>query len=70
MAIKTINARIQNKIDTTAHWEQDALTPLPGELCVFSDTGKMKVGDGGTLPSELPYLFGAIPTASITALFE
>lgn len=54
MAEKSLQARIQNKCDTTANWAKATnFVPKKGEIIVYSDGGgtgipKMKVGDGIT----------------------
>lgn len=53
-----IRTRIQQKIDTAAHWEQYDPILLKGELaCVVCDDGisRMKIGDGTSTYSELPF---------------
>lgn len=56
MAEKTINARIQCKIDTAENWKTNNPVLLVGELGVESDTKLIKVGDGTTSWTLLPYL--------------
>lgn len=56
MAEKTINARIQCKIDTAENWKTNNPVLLVGELGVESDTKLIKVGDGTTSWTSLPYL--------------
>lgn len=52
---KEIKTRISNKIDTTSNWEETDPDVLSGEIHVFSDSHKIKVGSGGNL-SSIPYL--------------
>ena len=56
MAEKTINARIQCKIDTAENWKTNNPVLLVGELGIESDTNLIKVGDGTTSWTSLPYL--------------
>lgn len=56
MAEKTINARIQCKIDTAENWKTNNPVLLVGELGIESDTKLIKVGDGTTSWTSLPYL--------------
>lgn len=61
MAEKSLQARIQNKCDTTANWEKATnFIPKKGEIIVYSDGGgtgipKMKVGDGATKVGSLKF---------------
>lgn len=76
---QTLNTRIQNKIDTQSNW--DAVVdwvPLDGELIIytFDDVNKppqMKIGDGKTLPKDLPFSSAnikGISTTTIDSLFS
>lgn len=43
--------------NTSAGWDEDKLyIPKAGEICVFSDTGKIKIGDGVVPVVDLPYI--------------
>lgn len=56
MAEKTIKTRIQNKIDTSANWAKaTTFIPLKGEIIIYSDLRKIKIGDGTTLVGSLPF---------------
>lgn len=61
MSERSLNTRIQNKIDTTANWEKATnFVPKKGEIIVYSDGGgvgipKMKVGDGTTKVGSLKF---------------
>lgn len=53
---KTVKTRIQNKIDTSANWAKaTSFVPLNGELIVYSDLKKIKIGDGVTVVGSLPF---------------
>lgn len=53
---KLINSRLRQKIDTAENWAKAVnFTPLEGELIVYSDLRKFKVGDGNTLVNNLPF---------------
>ena len=53
---KLINSRLRQKIDTAENWAKAVnFTPLEGELIVYSDLRKFKVGDGNTLVNALPF---------------
>lgn len=62
MAEKSLQVRIQNKIDLTANWEKATnFIPKKGEIIVYSDGGgtgvpKMKVGDGATKVGSLKFI--------------
>lgn len=72
MAEKSLQARIQNKCDTTANWEKATnFVPKKGEIIVYSDGGgtgvpKMKVGDGTTVVGSLKFITATVPDASAT----
>lgn len=54
---KTVNTRIQNKIDTSANWAKATnFTPLKGEIIIYSDLKKIKIGDGVTKVGALQFL--------------
>ena len=56
MAEKTIKTRIQNKIDTSANWAKaTTFVPLKGEIIIYSDLKKIKIGDGTTTVGSLPF---------------
>lgn len=59
MANKAFKGRIQNKHDTLANWttaHNNNFIPLDGELIVYDDLNKVKIGDGITKVGDLPYL--------------
>lgn len=72
MAEKSLQARIQNKCDTTANWEKATnFVPKKGEIIVYSDGGgtgipKMKVGDGTTKVGSLEFISATVPDASVS----
>ena len=55
MATKTLNTRIQLRNDLKATWEQKNPVLLVGEVGIELDTNKIKIGDGITAWSDLPY---------------
>ena len=57
MADKTLNnIRIQNKHKTSAQWDQSSdFIPLAGEIIIYDDLNKMKIGDGVTTIANLPF---------------
>ena len=72
MAEKSLQARIQNKCDTTANWAKATnFVPKKGEIIVYSDGGgvgipKMKVGDGTTKVGSLEFISATVPDASVS----
>lgn len=57
MATKNINTRIKHKTDTSANWAKAVnFVPLKGEIIVYSDLRKIKVGDGTTKVNSLQFL--------------
>ena len=69
MGDKILKTRIQQKIDTKANWDKAVnFVPLKGEIIVYSDLNKIKVGDGAKKVSELPFLADSDTHQSIKAL--
>lgn len=70
MAEKSLNTRMQQKIDTTENWGKAVnFVPKKGEIIVYSDGGgigvpKMKIGDGTTKVGSLKFIEsdGKLPT--------
>lgn len=57
MSEKNIKVRLQQKHDTSANWALATnFKPKTGELIIYDDLKKMKVGDGETLVNNLPFL--------------
>lgn len=54
-----LRARVTQRIDTTNNWSAVSNSvPLQGEIIVYSDSGKqpkIKIGDGSTTISDLPF---------------
>lgn len=55
---ETIPIRVQHKRMTASEWADSSLILLDGELGVESNTGRIKVGNGHDLYSNLLYLTG------------
>lgn len=54
------NARVVQKHDTKANWDKATnFIPLPGEIIVYDDLDRIKIGDGVTTVVNLPF---SIPT--------
>ena len=69
MATKQFNARIQHKIDTWENWSKaENFKPLLGEIIIYTtdengnENVKIKIGDGETLISDLPFAVGGSAT--------
>ena len=53
---KMMNSRIQHKIDTSENWSKAVnFIPKEGELIIYSDLNKIKIGDGSTNVNDLPF---------------
>lgn len=56
MANKEIKTRIQNKNDTSENWAKAVnFIPLKGEIIVYTDLRKIKIGDGVTKVGALEF---------------
>lgn len=55
---ETIPIRVQHKRMTASEWADSSLILLDGEIGVESDTGRIKVGNGHDIYSNLLYLTG------------
>ena len=56
MANKLLKTRMQQKIDTSENWAKATnFVPLKGEICIYSDLHRMKVGDGTSKIGELDF---------------
>ena len=54
---KTVKTRVQNKIDTSTNWNKATnFVPLKGEIIIYSDLKKIKIGDGTTKVTSLPFI--------------
>jgi len=57
MADKRVSSRMQQKSDTTANWTAaTTFIPLKGEVIVYNDVKRMKIGDGVTTVTNLPFV--------------
>lgn len=57
MSDQILKTRIKQKTDTKANWDKAVnFVPLKGEIIVYSDLNKIKVGDGAKKVGELPFL--------------
>ena len=68
MAQKVLDARVKNKCATSEEWEGvPSFIPLKGEIVIYSDLNKMKVGDGETELHELPFIDAGSASHATTA---
>lgn len=59
MSEKTLKTRIQNKRGTTAEWATGTapnFVPKDGEIVAYTDVHRIKIGDGSTKVSALPFV--------------
>lgn len=76
MATKTINTRIQTKIDTEANWAKATnFKPLKGEVIIYDKDAshteyRYKIGDGKTLVNALPFSKEPIATKDVAGLVK
>ena len=59
MSEKTLKTRIQNKRGTTADWANGTapnFVPKDGEIVAYTDVHRIKIGDGATTVSALPFV--------------
>lgn len=60
---KTMYTRMQQKNDIAANWQtagNNNFIPLDGEIIVYSDLNKIKIGDGTTNVNLLPFVNGSV----------
>ena len=56
MENKLLKTRMQQKIDTSQNWAKATnFVPLKGEICIYSDLHKMKIGNGTTKIGDLDF---------------
>lgn len=72
MANKTLKTRIVLKHDTSANWAKAVnFIPKLGEVIIYTDVNKIKIGDGKTLVSSLPFseqdLSNYVTTSTLTS---
>ena len=71
MANKEIKTRIQNKNDTSENWAKAVnFIPLKGEIIIYTDTLRFKIGDGTTLLSQLEFVDKEFTAEEISSLYE
>lgn len=67
LADKNLKARIVNKNGTSAEWEKaTSFVPKKGELILYTDLNKIKIGDGVTKVNDLPFLTVPNKTSDLT----
>lgn len=55
MAEKELKVILRNRCDTAANWENSNIIPKKGEIILYSDENKIKIGNGNSLPKNLPF---------------
>lgn len=55
MANNTLKTRIILNNKTAEEWSSSSLVPLKGEVCIYSDQRKIKIGDGTTAIGNLAF---------------
>lgn len=62
---KYLKGRFQQRFDTEENWKKAKnFVPLEGEIIVYSDLNKIKIGDGETLVNDLGFLAGGFGLVS------
>lgn len=57
MSSKTLSSRLQIKRETSANWQKAVnFVPLEGELILYTDVNKLKIGDGVKTVNELSFI--------------
>lgn len=59
--LKRLNSRLIQKNDTSANWEtasNNGFVPLKGEIIIYTDLNKIKIGDGVTTVGNLEFFGG------------
>ena len=60
---KIYQSRVIQKHDTSASWKKATnFVPLKGEIIIYDDLNKIKIGNGGTVVNDLPFVTPTIPT--------
>ncbi len=71
MANKTFQSRIVQKHDTQVNWEKAInFIPLKGEIIIYDDINKIKIGDGTTKINDLKFIIDELPTTTIITWSE
>ena len=66
MANKTFQGRIVQKHDTEANWKKGTnFVPLKGEIIVYDDLKKIKIGDGVTKVGNLAFINDNVSSTTI-----
>ena len=62
---KTLNTRVVNKHDISTNWDKaENFIPLKGEIIVYDDLNKLKIGDGETLVKDLAFVEAGLGEAT------
>ncbi len=61
-----VKTRIIQKHDSSANWAKaTAFVPLKGEIIIYDDLGKIKIGDGTAKVNDLPF-FDTVEVIDLT----
>ena len=64
MANQTFQGRLVQKHDTEANWKKATnFIPLKGEIILYDDLRKIKIGDGATNVNDLEFIDSGSSTA-------
>lgn len=69
MAEREINSKLCLRTDNTANWQTANPVLLRGEIGVEEDTGRIKMGDGKTEWSALPYFLSGLTKEQVLEKF-
>lgn len=71
MANQTFQGRMVQKHDIKANWEKATnFIPLKGEIIVYDDLKKIKIGDGSTKVNDLDFIESSSSTTIIKTWTE
>lgn len=71
MANQIFQGRLVQKHDTKANWEKATnFIPLKGEIIVYDDLKKIKIGDGSTKVNDLDFIESSSSTTIIKTWME
>lgn len=69
MAEKAINSKLCLRTDSSVNWQNANPVLLRGEIGVEEDTGRIKIGDGNSEWSALPYFLTGMTKEQILDMF-
>ena len=67
MANKTLQTRITNRHATSDIWKtKTSFVPMNGEICIYTDINRIKIGNGKDTIVNLPFLGGGEPEYTLS----